>query len=170
MVQTDLSERFQKYKDAPLVSVRVLRYRSQKFLVLGGVEKPGAFAVDGSTTLLEGVAHAEGIRDGADVERAYVVRRSALVPVNLGDLLLRGETGKNIVMRDGDVVFVPPEIRQEVYVLGEVRQPGRIAISPSAPGGSARPSASITATVWPGTALPMAPGFKTPRVAEAPST
>jgi polysaccharide export outer membrane protein len=132
-IQTDLSERFQRYKDAPLVSVRVLRYRSQKFLVLGGVEKPGAFPVDGSTTLLEGVALAEGIRDGADVERAYVVRRSALVPVHLGDLLLRGETAKNIVMRDGDVVFVPPEIRQEVYVLGEVRQPGRVPISPYRP-------------------------------------
>lgn len=132
-VQHDLNERFAEFHDKPLVSVRVLHYRSQKFLVLGGVEKPGAFPVDGATTLLEGIGLAEGIRDGADIERAYVVRRNALLPVSLGDLLLRGETSRNIVMRHGDVVFVPPEIRAEVYVLGEVREPGRVPISPYRP-------------------------------------
>ncbi|MCK6462100.1 MAG: polysaccharide biosynthesis/export family protein [Planctomycetes bacterium] len=132
-VQKDLSERFQRFQDAPLVSVRVLRYRSQKFLVLGGVEKPGTFPVDGSTTLLEAVALAEGVRDGADLERAYVLRKERLLPVSLGDMLLRGDTRRNVVLRDGDVVFVPPEIRQEVYVLGEVRQPGRVPISPYRP-------------------------------------
>jgi polysaccharide export outer membrane protein len=132
-VQRDLDERFKEFHDTPLVSVRVLRYESQKFYVLGGVQNPGAFPVDGTTTLLEGIGLAKGIRDGSDIERAYVVRKNALLPVSLGDLLLRGETSRNIVMRDGDVVFVPPEIRQEVYVLGEVREPGRVPISPYRP-------------------------------------
>lgn len=132
-IQKDLAERFKRFHETPFVSVRVLRYRSQRFLVLGGVAKPGAFPVDGSTTLLEGIALAEGLREGCDVERAYVVRKGALLPVNLGDLLLRGESTRDIVMQGGDVLFVPPEIRQEVYVLGEVRQPGRFAISPYRP-------------------------------------
>jgi len=129
-VQAELGETMQKFLKDPVVLVRVLRYESQKFFVLGGVEEPGAFPVDGITTLLQGIGDAAGIRDGADIERAFVVRGSTLLPISLGDLLLRGDTSRNIVMEHGDLVYVPAEIRQEVYVLGEVVKPGRLPISP----------------------------------------
>lgn len=132
-IQSNLNKRLQKLLEKPFVAVRVLRYESKKFFVLGGVNRPGAFPVDGVTTLLAGIAAAEGIRDGGDIERAYVVRGRTLLPISLGDLLLRGDTSRNIVMQNGDLVYVPGEIRQEVYVLGEVDKPGRVAISPFRP-------------------------------------
>ena len=132
-VQRDVSERLKKFVKEPFVSVRVLRYDSQKFFVLGGVNEPGAFPVDGITTLLQGLGDAKGIRGGSDIERAFVVRGRTLLPISLGDLLLRGDTSRNIVMQHGDLVYVPGEIRQEVYVLGEVVRPGRVPISPFRP-------------------------------------
>ena len=46
----------------------------------------------------------------------------------------------------------------------------RIAICPSSPGAQTEPSGRITATVWPGTGLPIAPGFDTPIAAQDAAT
>lgn len=113
---------------APEVSVEVLQYASQKFYVLGRVEKPGAFPVDGDTTLLEGLGFAGGTAPDADLEGAYVLRGGQLLPISLADILLRGDVERNIFMRDKDVVFVPDSADKKVYVLGEVGRPSVVPI------------------------------------------
>ena len=45
-----------------------------------------------------------------------------------------------------------------------------IAICPSSPGAQREPSGRITATSWPGTGLPIAPGRDTPIAAQEAST
>lgn len=116
------------YIVAPEVSVEVLRYASQKFYVLGRVQKPGAFPVDGDTTLLEGIGFAGGIDPAGDLEAAYVLRGGKLLPISLADMLLRGDVERNLLMRDGDVVFVPDNADKKVYVLGEVLKPSVVPI------------------------------------------
>lgn len=123
-VRGALREAFEPYVTNPQVSVEILRFESQKFYVLGHVEHPSVFAVDGNTTLLEGVARAGGIRETGDIEGAYVIRGGKLLPVNLGDILLRGDTSRNVFMQDGDMVYVPDKTDWRVYVLGEVEKPG----------------------------------------------
>jgi polysaccharide export outer membrane protein len=113
---------------APQVSVDVLRYGSQKFYVLGQVTKPGAFSVDGDTTLLEGLGFAGGTTPEADLEGAYVLRGGQLLPVSLADILLRGDVERNVLMRDKDVVFVPDSADKKVFVLGEVSRPSVVPI------------------------------------------
>lgn len=122
--QADLRGRLAPLIEKPNVAVDVLVYESQKFFVLGAVERPGVFPADGRKTLLEGVGLAGGIRDDGDVEAAYVIRGRQLLPVSLGDILLRGRTARNIRMRGGDLVYVPTSERRQVYVLGDVVQPG----------------------------------------------
>ena len=113
-----------KYVKQPQVSVDILTYASQKFYVLGQVQQPGVFPVDGNTTLLEGIARAGGIRESGDIDGAYVIRAGKLLPVSLGDILLRGDTTRNVTMQQGDMVYVPDKTDWKVYVLGEVKQPG----------------------------------------------
>jgi len=96
--------------------------------VLGSVSKPGAFPVDGDTTLLEGIGLAGGVTEDGSLEQAYVIRERALLPINLADLLLRGDTSRNVYMRNGDLVFVPSSANLQVYVLGEVVRPGPVKI------------------------------------------
>ncbi|MEM6992524.1 MAG: SLBB domain-containing protein, partial [Myxococcota bacterium] len=112
----------------PQVSVEILEYASQKFYVLGEVPKPGAFPVDGDTTLLEGVGLAGGIPPTADLEGASVIRAGKLMPINLADILRRGDVSRNIFLRDGDVVHVPDNVAKKVHVLGEVVRPMTVPI------------------------------------------
>jgi polysaccharide export outer membrane protein len=113
-----------KFIVEPQVGVEILRYESQRFYVLGHVETPSVVAVDGNMTLLDGIARAGGILETGDVEAAYVIRGGKLLPVSLGDILLRGDTSRNVVMQHGDMVYVPDKSDWKVYVLGEVRKPG----------------------------------------------
>ena len=112
----------------PQVSVEILQYGSQKFYVLGEVPKPGAFPVDGDTTLLEAIGLAGGTAPEADLESAYVLRGGQLLPISLADILLRGDVSRNVLMRDGDVVFIPDGSDKRVYVLGEVRKPSVVPV------------------------------------------
>ncbi len=127
-LQEDIRKRLKKYKDSPFVSVDLIEPRSQKFFMLGAVSKPGVYPVDGQVTLLEGFSHAGGASPEADIQSAYVVRDRNVLPVSLADLVLRGDTSRNIYMRHGDLVFVPSREEAKVYVLGEVRSPGAIPI------------------------------------------
>lgn len=128
--ETNLRIAVARFIVEPQVSVEIMRYESQKFFVLGQVSKPGTFAVDGDTTLLEAVTLAGGITPIADLESATVVRRGELLPINLGDLIRRGDTTRNVFMRAGDVVFVPDNTDRKVYVLGEVLEPKVVPMAP----------------------------------------
>jgi len=123
-----LQERAATYIIDPHVAVEILEYASQKFYVLGEVPKPGSFAVDGDTTLLEGLGLAGGVPGTADLEGATVIRNGKLLPINLADILRRGDVSRNVFMRDGDVIHVPDNVARRVHVLGEVQTPLSVPI------------------------------------------
>ncbi len=97
--------------------------------VLGEVNKPGAFRLKGELRVLEALAMAGGLTEKAGVERAYVLRdRSTRLPVDLAALLSRADDRQNLSLRPGDVVFVPEDLENRVYVLGDVNRPGVFAL------------------------------------------
>lgn len=117
-----------RYIVDPEVHVEILRYEAKKFYVLGEVARPGAFPVDGDTTLIEAIGLAGGVPPTGDLESATVVRQGKLLPINLADVLRRGDVSRNVYMRHGDLVYVPDNVGQKVYVLGEVKQPRVVPI------------------------------------------
>ena len=126
--ETLLRERAATFIIEPQVSVEILEYASQKFYVLGQVPRPGAFPVDGDTTLLEGLGMAGGIPPDADLEMATVIRGGKLMPINVADVVRRGDISRNVFMRNGDVIHIPDNVAQKVHVLGEVQQPLSVEI------------------------------------------
>lgn len=108
------------------VSVDVVEHRSQRFHVFGRVRAPGAFPVDGRTSLLDAVAKAGGVDLAAgDPTEAYVVRGGRPYPVSLADVMYRAHPAGQMTMAGGDILFVPHRRDEDkVYVLGEVRAPG----------------------------------------------
>ena len=52
------------------------------------------------------------------------MRSRASQPLNLDSLLLRQDMTHNIVLQPGDSLFVPEEINNKFYVLGDVGRPG----------------------------------------------
>ena len=123
-----LQEHIGAYVKEPHLTVDVLQYESQKYFVLGEVKEPGVFPVDGDTTLLEAIGLAKGVLPRGNLERAYVVRNKTLLPINLADILLRGDMSRNIYLKSGDLIYIPGSEDQKVYVLGEVKKPGLVKI------------------------------------------
>lgn len=111
----------------PQISVEILRHESQKFFVVGEVRTPGVFAVDGDTTLLEGLALAGGVPETGDLAGGTIVRDGKPLPIDL-ERLRSGDLRRNVYMRAGDVVFVPDNADHKVFVLGEVQNPGIVRI------------------------------------------
>lgn len=129
--RTKLQQTLARFVIRPDVSVGIVRHESQKFYVLGQVQRPGALPVDGDTTLLEALSIAGGATPRGDLETAYVLRDGQLLPINLGDMLLRGDISRNVYMRHGDVVYVPDNADQKIFVLGEVMRPSVVPITHS---------------------------------------
>ena len=126
------------YLVTPQIFVTVKEYRSQVVQVLGAVKSPGVYRLTGPTKVLDVLSMTGGVSEqgGAHlmVLRAGDGARKDQGPqpekfyethdVDVNKLLAEGDTSQNIGVKGGDVVFVPRG--DEVYVLGEVKNPGAL--------------------------------------------
>jgi len=135
----------QDYFVNPQVIIAVKDYKSQKVYITGAVDRPGVYALEGPTTLLELFGKAGGvtreranvafvlrgsmgeIKNDKDVEQ--LVQQKEAIQVNLRELLDQRMTEKNIRVEANDVVYVQPATYSDVTsykisVLGKVEKPG----------------------------------------------
>ena len=135
-----------KYLRAPQVIVSIREYRSQRVMVTGQLQKPGYQPVtDVPLTLLGAISNAGGISElrgrrdpralgGAtqqnqipaefpDLSRVMLKRGGKSYELDVDRILAAGDISQDVVLRDGDVVVVPPTRRTAVVVMGEVLRP-----------------------------------------------
>jgi len=109
---------------APQVILSVTEYRSHRVSVLGKINNPGKFSLEGKTLVISLLAQAGGLRDDA-ADVITVIRKDADRTVIYQIDLLRfygGDMDQNIEVVSGDIILVP---KMDVfYVYGEVNQPG----------------------------------------------
>ena len=109
------------------VSVFIREY--QKISVIGAVGQPGLYELVGPTTLLQAIAQAGGLTALATAE-VYVYRQEAdgkqtIISIDLEDLN-SGSRDLNIDLKPKDVISIPIDQTLNVFVYGEVRNPGAI--------------------------------------------
>jgi polysaccharide biosynthesis/export protein len=136
-LQSELSNRLADgFLKSPRVTVEIDRYVSQRVFVMGEVHTPGAVPLTGPMTLLEVLARAGSLTEqaGGDLVILRGAEQSGVGPLvagqggtsELGRLsvqqLRRGAVATNILLRDGDTVFVPRA--ENIFVLGLVNHPG----------------------------------------------
>ncbi len=111
----------------PQVSVFVEEFRSQKMVIMGEVKVPGLYELSGPSSLMEVISQAGGLT--AEAGDMVTVKRKdpsqpdqdKIISVNLKDLLEKQGNMSNLLIIDGDSIFVP---RAGVfYVTGQVRRP-----------------------------------------------
>jgi len=106
-----LEQRFGEYYIDPDVAVSVKTYRSNKMSVLGEVAKPGVFAVDGTTRLMEALAMAGDITNSAEPRTVALIRGDLDSPsiylLNVKALISDGDMKQNMLLQKGDIVYVP---------------------------------------------------------------
>ncbi|WP_332847829.1 polysaccharide export protein EpsE [Massilia sp. S19_KUP03_FR1] len=109
----------------PQVNMIITNLASQQVSVLGQVNRPGRYPVEGRRKVLDLLAMAGGIGvDGGDVvslvrTRNGVAQRDTLDVV---DMVRKGELTGDIDVAGGDVIYV--ERAPRAYIVGEVQRPG----------------------------------------------
>jgi polysaccharide biosynthesis/export protein len=124
------------YVRRPQVAIEVEQYRSRSIFVVGEVRSPGKYALAGEMTLIEALAQAGSTTPAAGTEvlilhsadpsrpeqaEPGVTPDSRTTRVNLSDLQ-SGKILNNVMLREGDTVFIPKAER--FFVTGHVRTPG----------------------------------------------
>ena len=104
-----LRQRLSEYLIEPKVTVNLARLGGTRVYVLGEVVKPGSYEIEKAHNLLDAVTAAGGpTKDGAK-RNVYVVRRSEpgkYQKVNLLAILKKGDQSQNVVLNEGDSVFL----------------------------------------------------------------
>jgi len=121
-----LGEKFTKGDAHVTVFIREF----QKVAVIGAVGKPGMYELVGPTSLLMIIAQAGGLTAQA-MSDLYIYRqgeegKQTRISIRLEDLIMKGNQDLNILLQPKDVIAVPLDLTQNVFVYGEVRNPGAI--------------------------------------------
>jgi polysaccharide export outer membrane protein len=163
----ELALRLAAVVQSPLVTMRVLEARPLRIAVVGEVNRPGAYVTTAvGTASITGAARvtqvaiptvsqliqtAGGITQAADIRRVQVTRRQVrgtdqLFTLNLWDLVTTGDLSRDLILLDGDTVFVPTAAPQtfteltqlgvanlspdtiRVSVVGQVVRPGTVEL------------------------------------------
>ena len=133
IVRTKVLELYTLTGDKP-IDVRIVAYRSKVFYVLGQVYLPGPKVYTGRDSLLSALAGAH-LNPMAWVERVQVIRPSSdgsvktkIFEVNFDRMIAHGDTSKNVLLQEGDIVYVPPTVMAGIALkLEEFLRPiGRI--------------------------------------------
>lgn len=106
-----------------------LSYKSktaQKVQLLGLVSS-SSILIDEKTRLFDVLAMAK-IAPEANLFKSYVVRDEKMLPVDLSRLIHKADMSQNIVMKDGDKIYIAEPSASTVMMLGELGQKGLIQL------------------------------------------
>ncbi|OQX53703.1 MAG: hypothetical protein B5M54_06380 [Candidatus Aminicenantes bacterium 4484_214] len=124
-----------KYLQNPQVTVFIKEYQSKRVSVLGAVQKPGPYELLGRQTLLQIISEAGGMTEDAG-ETIIIIRQladgsSKTLRIPAEELIVKGDAKLNIVLQPGDIINIPVDKIVHVYVFGQVRNPGALAVKRS---------------------------------------
>ena len=129
-IRRDLTNRLSQFIANPQVEIRVAEFNSQLISVTGAVASPRRLPLTTvPTTLVDAINAAGGLEDDADSSRVTIQRNQQVYQVDLQGFLERGIASNNPLLGSGDVIYVPTENVEEVFLLGEVGRPDTINIA-----------------------------------------
>ncbi len=111
-----------KFVKVPIVSVTVTGINNSRVFVIGGGPGTGVHSLPGRTTLVKFLAGL-GTLEEADLKRSYLVRGGERVHRNFYDLFFKGDLSKDIEILSNDIIFIPANRENKVYVMGAVNSP-----------------------------------------------
>jgi polysaccharide export outer membrane protein len=102
-----------KYFVDPQISVAVTSIGSQKFFVLGEVNKPGVFQLDRPKTAVEAISEAGGFTLDAKPSYVLLIRGGPTNPkpnyqvLDMKKVFKEIDMTQNLALNQGDIIYVP---------------------------------------------------------------
>ena len=128
-IRNRITELLSEYIKDPQIEVRVAQFNSQFVFVTGAVNKPGRVPLNNiPLTLIDAIQAASGFAQNANHHEVKVTRQGLTASVSTYQLLKTGDLSQNVVLRPGDLVHIPDDSTQRVYVMGEVVKPGQVGM------------------------------------------
>jgi polysaccharide biosynthesis/export protein len=111
-LEQDIASRLKNYIAEPEVTVIVQQINSQKFNILGQVNKPGSYLLTNSSTVLDAIAIAGGFRDFAKQKSIYVLRQNpdgsqTRLAFNYKEVVKGQNAAQNVKLQPRDTIVVP---------------------------------------------------------------
>jgi polysaccharide export outer membrane protein len=109
----------------PIVKVTVVEYHSRPIAVMGAVRKPLTFQAEGTVTLLDALARAEGLSTDSGTE-VLVTRNGQILRIPVKALIHDAEPTANVVLTGGEEIRIPEA--GKITVVGNVNRPGAFPV------------------------------------------
>lgn len=110
-LQRQLETAAGKFIQDPNVTVAVRTINSRQVFIMGNVQRPAVYPLNGPTTVLQFLAQAGGVLEFADRSNIVILRsengKSSTFKFNYDDISRQKNLGQNIELRPGDTVIVP---------------------------------------------------------------
>lgn len=111
-LEQEIATKLKGYISEPEVTVMVQQVNSQKFNVLGMVNKPGSYVIANSPTILDAIAIAGGFRDFAKQKAIYVLRQNpdgtqTRISFNYKQVVKGKNPEQNVKLLPRDTIVVP---------------------------------------------------------------
>jgi len=111
-LEQDIAAKLKNYIGEPEVTVIVQQINSQKFNILGQVNRPGTYPIVNSATVLDAIALAGGFKDFAKQKSIYVLRQNAdgtqsRLPFNYKEVVKGQNLAQNVKLQPRDTIVVP---------------------------------------------------------------
>ncbi len=124
-----LSRELARVITKPQVDARVVAHRSQRVQVTGDVKQPGTVTLDDTPKgVLEAIGERGGLTETASRRRVLLTRGGVSYPLDLAGLLSGDRPVPNPRLMAGDIIHVPDQSNDLVFVLGEVDEQTQIVL------------------------------------------
>ena len=116
LLEEDIRLQLSQYIEDTLVSVIVNEFAgtfSQQVRIVGATEKPASLPYRANMTVLDAMIAVGGLSEFASGNRAKLIRfdkqsgQQREYALRLNDLLKRGDSEANVLLRPGDVIIIP---------------------------------------------------------------
>lgn len=105
------------------VAISMGELRTIQVMVVGDAYKPGAYLINGLSTISQAIMAAGGFKKTASLRNIQVKRNGQLIhQLDLYDLLLKGDGSQDVRLQSGDAVLIG-SVGNQVSVFGEVVRP-----------------------------------------------